>query len=347
MGPLLSDPRRGAKGSFAASGAAGRRAARGMKMKFRRFRGFCTRLRLLCQPAPSDDTESGEDAGASEDWLWYVEQQQHEYDSLHFPPALLCRASTGDAASSTSGEGSATDFSFEGDETSGFLRRKQKGQRHCWDNTSSSEVPVRGKAYLERRLKEPSKSSMLDLALVDLFTSNEEVMSYAQNPRSQVAQLRERGDSRFFFILNLRMRPLQLVVVWAAPSAVDWESNPEGLLFRKFCRTMSDEARSSHLKLLPKVADGPWLLTKLVPPKPFLVGRQCASQYFSQENCMETSIDCSTSALGKKLTAMLTDGSCVLELFCILEGKAKEELPERVLGSVSVVNGSLASMRRF
>lgn len=310
--------------------------------QFRPCRDLFSRLRLFCRPAPSEDTESSTDPDADQDfftqqdWAWYEQQHQNDYDSLHFPPGLLNQA-----ASCTSEADSSEDMQGN------FVRRGHEGQQHCWDDPSSSPVLVRGKTYLEKQLKEPSKSPMLELADVDLFRVPHDIVHYAENPRGRVAHLRAHGDERFLFVLNFRMAPLQLIITWALPEGAEWRKKPAGLLFDNFCKTMSDEARNTHLKLLPKVVEGSWLITKLVPPKPFLLCRQCTAQYFSSESYLEASIDCSTSSLGKKLTAMLTDGSCALELFCILEGKTKEELPERVLGGAAIIKGHSTKIEAF
>jgi len=239
--------------------------------------------------------------------------------------------------------------SFCEDENSGareFSRRTFDGEDHCWDEPDSTQALVRGPKYLNDHRKVASKGSMMELIEVDLVKTNDEIIHYAKSSRGRVPGLREAGDNRFFFVLNFRLKPLQLAVVWAMPKDTDWMDQPEGVLFQRFCE-MSSEERDQRFKVLPKVVEGPWLVKQGVPDRPGVVGRKLQCQHFLREDHLEVSINCISSPAGRRIVQLLTGAArhFSMELFIILEGQRQDELPERVLGGLSVYHGDLSRLK--
>lgn len=226
-----------------------------------------------------------------------------------------------------------------------FSRRTFEGQEHCWDVPDATQAVVRGERYLVDSRKVPSKSSMLELVEVDLLKSYDEMVHYAANPKGKVPKLREAGDSRFFVVLNFRLVPIQLCAIWAVPKDADWHTQPEGVLFKRFC-DMSDAERNQRLKVLPKVVEGPWLVKKGVPDRPGVVGRKLAIEYFKGTDHLEVSLNCISSPAGRRLVQLLTGAArhFSMELFVILEGQQQDELPERILGGLSLYRGDLGKL---
>jgi len=122
-----------------------------------------------------------------------------------------------------------------------FTRRKFNGQEHCWDDPDGTEALVRGAHYLQDRVKIHSKSSMLELAEVDLVKTWDEMVHYSINDRGKIPGLREAGDNRFYFTINFRLVPIQLALIFAVPRDADWLNQPEGRVFQRFLES-SDEA---------------------------------------------------------------------------------------------------------
>jgi len=129
------------------------------------------------------------------------------------------------------------------------------------------------------------------------------------------------------------------------PENADWHDKPSGVLFDRF-RNMSNAERSKRLKVLPKVVEGPWLVKKGVPDRPGVVGKKLVLEYFSSEDHLEISINCISSPAGRRIVQLLTGAArhFSMELFIILEGQAVDELPERILGGVSVFRGDLSKV---
>jgi len=225
-------------------------------------------------------------------------------------------------------------------------RRRFDGQEHCWDLADATEAMVRGEHYLEDKRKVHSKRAMLELVEVDLLKAGREIVNYAASPVGRIPQLRQDGDDRFFFIVNFRLHPIHLAIIWAVPRDASWHSEPEGILFKRF-REMSNEERNLRVKVLPKVLEGPWLVKRSVPDRPGVVGKKLQLDYFVRDNCLEVSINCISSPAGRRLVQLMTGAArhYSIELFIIIEGQCRDELPERVLAGAAVFHGDLSKIR--
>jgi len=288
----------------------------------------------MCKQRPATDRIEDTDATSetttsTEETLeeWY---EQREFDSMFFPLSMFLGGHTdGGATSSDSGADSRA-----------FPRRGYLGQKNCWDEAEWADVKVRGQTYLQSRRKEHSQSPMLELVDVDLFAPKHEVVAVSSSAPpgfSGLARARNRGDTRFLFIINFRMGGTQLAVTWALPEGGEWRTEPAGRLLDRFLGTgMGDAERSERLKLLPLVIEGPLMLRSALPPRPAIVGRQCPTTYFRGDRCLEASVDCSSATFGRKFMRMCRGGGCVMSLFAIIEGQAQDELPERLVGGALV-----------
>jgi len=213
-------------------------------------------------------------------------------------------------------------------------REEYAGQAHTWTDPDATIMRVRGLSYAEDRVKVKSASSMLELVCVDLLKS-EEVVHYAANPHCAVPYLRQNGESRFFFILNFRLPPVHFAAVWAVPRNAGWEGSKEGRLFRRFCGMTKDE-RNKRFKVLPRVAEGPWLAKQALPEKPALIGRKLAMEYFQDDTYLEVSVNCLSSPAARHIASVLQGAAraFAVQVFVLLEGQSAEELPERILGGM-------------
>ncbi|CAK0799801.1 unnamed protein product [Prorocentrum cordatum] len=231
-----------------------------------------------------------------------------------------------------------------------FSRRKFDGQEHCWDAPDATETLVRGRMaladYLSDSRKIRSQSSMLDLVDVHLMKSREEVVFYSQSSKSRIKSLRKAGDSRFFFVLNFRLPPVHLCITWAVPEDCAWSRRPEGVLFERFLR-MSDKERNLRVKVLPKVTEGPWLVKTGMPDRPGIVGKKVDIVHNSGPSHTEMSVNCISSSTGRRIVNLLTGAAkhFSLELYLIIEGQRQDELPERILGGLSIHQGDLLKIQ--
>jgi hypothetical protein len=94
--------------------------------------------------------------------------------------------------------------------------------------------------------------------------------------------------------------------------------------------------RNKILKMIPRIAKGPWLVKKAVGTTPVLLGQKLTTKYHRGGNYFEIDIDISSDTVARSVTGLVVGAitSLVVDWCILLEGKSEEQLPERILGSV-------------
>lgn len=99
-----------------------------------------------------------------------------------------------------------------------------------------------------------------------------------------------------------------------------------------------DEYRDKRFKLCPRVFEGPWLVKRAVGKgnKSAKLAEQMPLTYDRGPNHFEVMIDVSQSAIGNRILSVVSTyiKAVTIDLGCIIEGTAEDELPERVLGAL-------------
>ena len=295
----------------------------------------CFRCRCCCcckdRRRNSSSSADSESAVSEEDDDFWEQYEQREFDSFAFPPGVLCPAMI-----CCSVPASEREDEEEAPHSSRFPRRTCPEQKHCWDIAVGGGIKVRGPHYLQDKKKNESKSPMLVLDGAQILRGRD-LESYSTSSKCCF-----RGNG-FSFILNFRLPDVQLVIGWSVAEDADWLDTPQGLQFRRFVYEMNAEDRSKRLKLIARVLEGSFMLKQAVGSKPAIIGNQCRIQYFQQQDSLEASMDMGDSSIGRRLRGLL-DGTSVLELFILLEGLTPAELPERVLGELTLCRVDVNSM---
>ena len=86
--------------------------------------------------------------------------------------------------------------------------------------------------------------------------------------------------------------------------------------------------------MLPRIADGPWLVRKCVGQRPVKIAKSLAVEYFQGESYLEIFVDTSSDSIANKITSMcrMNITSLVVDIGLIIEGQETNELPEALLG---------------
>jgi hypothetical protein len=231
--------------------------------------------------------------------------------------------------------------------------------KRYWSYPGYDYLKIRGKTYLEDKIKVPAESPVFELYSSDLINSEEVLFHVAANlPSVQYC------DAPYAFVLNLVFpnNPLQsLVTVWTCPidpteHTVDelvekWhDKDPDGSL-RGFFKNykdwiqgdeqMDDERRNKKFKLIPRIAKGSWVVRQSVGKTPVLLGQKLDSKYFrgrTSRGCsyFEMDVDITSNSVANNVTRLVVNSitSLVVDLSPLIEGQAEDELPERLIGSV-------------
>lgn len=102
-----------------------------------------------------------------------------------------------------------------------------------------------------------------------------------------------------------------------------------------------NKRRNTNFKLIPRVAQGPWIVKKSVGTTPVLLGQKLTTKYYrgvspSGTNYFEVAVDITSNSVANSITRMVVNSitSLCVELAPLIEGQSEEELPERLMGTV-------------
>ena len=231
--------------------------------------------------------------------------------------------------------------------------------RAFWSHPGVGGLKIRGKTYLQDKIKIPAKPTVFDLHSSDLIDSDELLWHVGKSlPSVQLC------DEPYAFVLNLLFpnNPLQsLVTVWTCPvdptdHTVDeiltqWnEEDTDGSLrafftnFKEWVagdKPSDDARRSTKFKLIPRVAKGSWVVRQSVGTTPVLLGQKLNSKYFrgrTARGCsyFEMDVDITSNTVANNVTKLVVNSitSLVVDLSPLIEGQSLDHLPERLIGSV-------------
>jgi hypothetical protein len=234
--------------------------------------------------------------------------------------------------------------------------------KRFWSYPGYDYLKLRGKNYLQDKVKVPARAPVFELYSSDLIDSDHVLFHVAENlPSVQFC------DAPFAFVLNLVFpnSPLQsLVTVWTCPFdpteyTVDelvskWEDRDEdtsdgslAAFFKNFKDwidgddPLDDERRNKKFKLIPRIAKGSWVVRQSVGTTPVLLGQKLSSKYFrgrTSRGCsyFEMDVDITSNAVANNVTRLVVNSitSLVVDLAPLIEGQSPDELPERLIGCV-------------
>jgi len=117
----------------------------------------------------------------------------------------------------------------------------------------------------------------------------------------------------------------------------------DGLL-KKFLEG-TDEFRDGRLKIVPRVAEGNWVVKKSIGRVPAILGKKVKQFYYRdvEKNYMEIDADLGTSVIAGRIISMVK-GTCrglVVDLSFLLQGENRSELPESLMGGIRMIRVDL------
>jgi hypothetical protein len=166
-------------------------------------------------------------------------------------------------------------------------------------------------------------------AFVDMPTSEEERLALCERAEREAAEVAASGS---YFS------------GWKAPSDITWGSKEEPGVFP------ATDFKNQRFKLVPTVTEGNWLVKASVPSaKPALLGQKVQQRYFKGANYIETDVDVGSSVIAQNIVGMCRGYAKNFEcnIAVVLQGESIEELPERVLCGVKLVNIDVEYRRKL
>ncbi|KAF6263208.1 hypothetical protein COO60DRAFT_1635423 [Scenedesmus sp. NREL 46B-D3] len=121
------------------------------------------------------------------------------------------------------------------------------------------------------------------------------------------------------------------------------------LMHRRGFLQGDDEERRSMFKMIPRVAEGSWVIKQSVGTTPVIIGRKLGTSFHITQKYVEVAVDVGSSSTAQYITGMVRGGArnLVLDLGVVLEGHHSWELPEELLGAVRVIRLDLAAASKL
>ncbi|KAF4678234.1 hypothetical protein FOL47_003296 [Perkinsus chesapeaki] len=224
---------------------------------------------------------------------------------------------------------------------------------NSWSEIDCTEFKVRGHTYLTDKVKHPSESALMETVSFELFFCDDgEVVCASTEPHCKAYWLLKENPNCFFFTVNWRMAPFHCTNTFMVNKNAPWlqseTDEPYGILMQRFLG-MDDEERNGRLKVIPSVAEGPWIVKKAVGQTPAIIGRKLTTTHFTGDRFVEVSVDVFSSAAARHMMSLVVGAAkkLVIDVGFVLEGHSEDELPERLLGGFRLRKADLVTCRRF
>ena len=205
----------------------------------------------------------------------------------------------------------------------------------CWSEPRYDVFKIRGKTYLQDKVKVKASQSMFQCLGVDLWLSDKPMKNIARHPSVLGGKLQEHNDT---LVINFLLPFGNFVGYFAIPST---HTLPKHVarVWTQF-RNGSKEYRDARLKLLPVVIDGPWIVRKAVGPgsAPAVLGKVIPLLYYTDEKIFEVDVNITSSRIAKAILNVVKGHTNALTIAFafIIEAINESELPECVLCSFQI-----------
>lgn len=217
-------------------------------------------------------------------------------------------------------------------------RRRKVEERKVFSNLDGSIFKVRGLTYIHDRIKIHSAHSLCYSRAADLLNTPHKIFNVSSLKTSIASRL---PDSQFMvFNFVIPVNPCTQLVYYLElpdPSTLTETDHKVYNLVKRFMDPHEkDEFRTSRLKLIPIISEGPWLVRKGIPTAPALVATKLATSYHWGANYFEIDIDVGSTKAGCAFWGLINKALSGLnvDLAFLIEGRNEAELPEQILGAV-------------
>eukprot|EP00535_Pseudo-nitzschia_heimii_P008340 CAMPEP_0197190034 /NCGR_PEP_ID=MMETSP1423-20130617/20874_1 /TAXON_ID=476441 /ORGANISM="Pseudo-nitzschia heimii, Strain UNC1101" /LENGTH=867 /DNA_ID=CAMNT_0042642313 /DNA_START=103 /DNA_END=2703 /DNA_ORIENTATION=+ len=212
----------------------------------------------------------------------------------------------------------------------------------CWSEPFDPSIfHVRGRTYLEDRVKIPSGRSPFTCRGVDLWLTDNPERHIARHPSVLDGKLNEEDT----FLVNFLLPFGNFVSYFSIPHISQFPNKEVANVWSNFVAG-DQQYRDARLKLLPVVIDGPWIVKAAVGngKSPALLGKVIPLQYYfrqskgAEKGIYEVDVIITASSIAKGILSVVKGHAQSLSIAfaLIIEASTKEELPETVLCSFQI-----------
>jgi hypothetical protein len=221
----------------------------------------------------------------------------------------------------------------------------------AWSEPAAENFNVRSVNYLSDRVKVPSAPSAFRLLTVDIVKSPAPIYEgLCAHPSERVQQALNREQTTgtkelppFIFAMNLVIPGCSIyhqVSYFAIDDMKEIEqgTTPFGRLMNEFMFGESDDFRNKTFKLIPRIAEGNFVVRKAVGAKPSILGKKLKQYYVRGPRYFEMIIDIASDTVAQRVVKLALGyaKTLVVDMMFLLEGATEDRLPERIFGGVRV-----------
>lgn len=231
----------------------------------------------------------------------------------------------------------------------------------AWSEAFAPNFKVRSRTYLDDAKKCPSQPALFRLLTVDLVRADRpDFRGLCAHPRERVqTALRHEAATgapalpEYLFAVNLCVpaagsgkrddRGCYHCVFYFGledKSALTDTSTPVGRVAKQFFFGDSDRFRDQTFKLIPRIAEGNFVVRKAVGSKPSLLGNKLKQHYIRTDRYMELIVDIDSNSVAQRIVKLALGYAKTLtvDMMFLLEGATEQTLPEQILGGVRMKN---------
>jgi len=229
--------------------------------------------------------------------------------------------------------------------------------KNCWSEPPVSIYSVRGPKYLSNSKKVPSGNYLLPAIGCDLFLVEDESLDVGcRTNRILNGHLRSLPT----FSINFRFPWGSMIMYWEVPSKLakyiglnkkssmvpidEPDFSPAEKVLANYLQG-DEEYKNERLKLIPYVAEGPWVVRNMVTGRPAIIGKKLPVSYktFPAEPGLAPLCQCtldigSSSATAKRIVSVCRRymSALTVDIGFVIQGETADELPEQMLGSIRI-----------
>lgn len=210
----------------------------------------------------------------------------------------------------------------------------------CWSNPDHTLFMVRGKTYLEDRVKVQTAPAVFQCRGVDVWITDNAERNISRHPDVLGGKLCYEDT----FVVNFLLPFANFVAYFTVPPLEKMPRNA-ATVWEKFVKG-DQQYRDAKLKLLPVVVEGPWIVKKAVGPgtSPAMLGKDLPLQYYFTEpsaarnGIYEVDVLVTASRIARGILNVVKGHTKSLSIAFafIIEASEESELPETVLCAFQV-----------
>lgn len=216
-----------------------------------------------------------------------------------------------------------------------------------WACPPGNKFMVRGPDYLSTKVKIPGGEYLLKPLGFDWVKSSTKIVEVLNNPNNRVQKIIAdefpTGDKPFILAINLQIPSkdnYSAVVYFTTTDPI-----PVGSLMDQFLKG-DDGFRNSRLKLIANIVNGPWIVRTAVSEQAIcIIGRSLSCKYCEGDNFLEVDVDIGSSMVANAIVHLAFNyiRTITVNLAFLIESQTESELPEQLLGAITLCDLNPAS----